>query len=65
MSYYDVHCLNNTFALKNKFNKTKVTDVKQALVIEELSRHDFAALLSPAAEPYLEKIAEKALRNFG
>ena len=38
----------------------KATDVTNALRKEILSPADFAALLSPAAEPYLEKIAARA-----
>ncbi len=38
----------------------KATDVTNALRKEVLSPADFAALLSPAAEPYLEKIAARA-----
>lgn len=36
------------------------TDVKRALAAEYLSIEDFAALLSPAAEPFLEQMAAKA-----
>ncbi|MBP0977778.1 MAG: 2-iminoacetate synthase ThiH [Oscillospiraceae bacterium] len=38
----------------------KATDVTNALRKEILSPADFAALLSPAAEPYLEQIAARA-----
>ena len=38
----------------------KATDVTNALRKEVLSSADFAALLSPAAEPYLEKLAARA-----
>ena len=38
----------------------KATDVTNALRKEVLSPADFAALLSPAAEPYLEQIAARA-----
>lgn len=35
-------------------------DVERALAAEYLSREDFGALLSPAAEPYLEAMARRA-----
>lgn len=35
-------------------------DVKRALMKEQLEIEDFAALLSPAAEPYIEQMAQKA-----
>ena len=42
------------------YDSFKPTDVTNALRKEILSPADFAALLSPAAEPYLEKIAARA-----
>lgn len=42
------------------YNKYTETDVKRALAAEYLSIEDFAALLSPAAEPFLEQMAAKA-----
>lgn len=42
------------------YDKYTETDVKRALAAEYLSVEDFAALLSPAAEPFLEQMAEKA-----
>ena len=42
------------------YNRYTETDVKRALAAEYLSVEDFAALLSPAAEPFLEKMAVKA-----
>ncbi|MGN1111440.1 MAG: 2-iminoacetate synthase ThiH [Oscillospiraceae bacterium] len=46
----------------NGYDYTKYTaaDVKRALSAEYPSVEDFAALLSPAAEPFLEQMAEKA-----
>ncbi len=35
-------------------------DVKRALKADSVTPHDFAALLSPAAEPYLEEMAQRA-----
>jgi len=44
-------------------------EVEQAIARENIGFRDFAALLSPAAEPYLERMAKKArettLRHFG
>lgn len=42
------------------YNRYTETDVKRALAAEYLSVEDFAALLSPAAEPFLEQMAVKA-----
>ena len=42
------------------YNRYTETDVKRALAAEYLSIEDFAALLSPAAEPFLEQMAAKA-----
>lgn len=46
----------------NGYDYTKYTaaDVKRALAAEYPSVEDFAALLSPAAEPFLEQMAAKA-----
>ncbi|MCG2730690.1 MAG: 2-iminoacetate synthase ThiH, partial [Acetobacterium sp.] len=45
------------------------SDVKQALIKEHLSLEDYGALLSPAATPYLEEMAKKAVvetrKHFG
>ena len=42
------------------YDKYNASDVKRALAAEYLSPDDFGALLSPAAEPFLEQIAERA-----
>ena len=42
------------------YSRYTETDVKRALAAEYLSIEDFAALLSPAAEPFLEQMAAKA-----
>ncbi|MBO5163323.1 MAG: 2-iminoacetate synthase ThiH [Ruminococcus sp.] len=42
------------------YNKYTATDVRRALVHESCTVEDFKALLSPAAEPFLEKMAERA-----
>ncbi len=47
---------------KNNFDSDKYTalDVKRALDKDSLSPEDFAALLSPAAFPFLEQMAQRA-----
>lgn len=47
---------------KNNFDPDKYTalDVKRALDKDSLSSEDFAALLSPAAFPFLEQMAQRA-----
>lgn len=42
------------------YSKYKAIDVKRALDKETCDIEDFKALLSPAAEPFLEKMAERA-----
>lgn len=42
------------------YNKYTAADVKRALEAEYPSTEDFAALLSPAAEPFLEQMARRA-----
>lgn len=42
------------------YNKYTATDVRRALAHDACSIEDFKALLSPAAEPFLEKMAQKA-----
>lgn len=45
------------------YTRYTATDVKAALEHETCSIEDFKALLSPAAEPFLEKMAQKASRE--
>lgn len=49
----------------NAYDYTKYTaeDVKRAIAIENRSVEDFAALLSPAALPFLEEIAREAQKE--
>ena len=42
------------------YNRYTAADVKRALAAEYLSPDDFGALLSPAAEPFLEQMARRA-----
>lgn len=47
------------------YNKYTADDVKRALETEYLSTEDFGALLSPAAEPFLEQMARRATIETG
>ncbi len=47
------------------YNKYTAGDVKCALEAEYLSTEDFGALLSPAAEPFLEQMARRATIETG
>ena len=52
----------NVMAQMNSYDYTKYTarDVRAALEHETCSVEDFKALLSPAAEPFLEQMAQRA-----
>ena len=52
----------NVMEQMNSFDRSKYTakDVKAALEHDKCTIEDFKALLSPAAEPFLEQMAEKA-----
>ena len=52
----------NVMAQMNSYDYSKYTaaDVKAALEHDNCTIEDFKALLSPAAEPFLEQIAQKA-----
>ena len=54
----------NVINQMEEYDYTRYTaaDVKAALEHESCSVEDFKALLSPAAEPFLEKMAQKASR---
>ena len=47
------------------YSKYTAKDVRRALDSERCSIEDFKALLSPAAEPFLEQMAKKAQRETG
>ena len=67
MSYYDYQRRYPNAEWSNAL--VAAADVEQALAKEDVSLRDFLALLAPVAEPYLERMAEKAqeitLRHFG
>lgn len=59
--------LDKVIAARNSYEAEKYTaqDVKNALNTDSRTIEDFAALLSPAAEPFLEEMAEKAKEETG
>ena len=69
MSFYDVIQKYDPDRVLAEIEAKTATDVQRALVAEQLDNHDFMALLSPAAENFLEQMAQKAhsitLRRFG
>ena len=48
--------------LKLSIASKTTTDVEQALATERLTHNQFLALISPAAEPYLEAMAHKSMQ---
>src|SRR6056297_2834888 len=48
--------------LVDQIGKRTAADVERALTADRLTPRDLQALLSPAAEPYLEQMAQKAHR---
>lgn len=48
--------------IRLRINSKTITDVERALQARQLTREDFMALLSPAAEKYLEPLAQRAQR---
>lgn len=62
MEVIDSDMLDTVVKGMNDYDYSKFTeaDVKAALCAENVSLHDFQALLSPAAEPFIEEIAKKA-----
>ncbi len=62
MEVIDSDMLDTVVEGMNDYDYSKFTeeDVKAALRAENVSLHDFQALLSPAAEPFIEEIAKKA-----
>jgi len=69
MSYYETIAQYKNFDFDKAFNAVSAEDVRTAVNREVLDVDQLLSLLSPAAECYLEKMAEKAhqvtLRNFG
>lgn len=62
MEQIDSDIMDKVISARNAYCAEDYTgaDVKRALMKEHLEIQDFAALLSPAAEPYIEQMAQKA-----
>lgn len=62
MEQIDSDLLDKVISARNAYQAGDYTpqDVKNALSVEQRGIDDFAALLSPAAEPFLEEMAKKA-----
>jgi len=69
MSYYDVYSRYKALVLEKYFRSVTPQQVESAIAAEAQNENHFLALLSSAAENYLEQMAQKAnsltLRNFG
>ena len=67
MEIIDSDVCSNVMDQMNSFDYSKYTakDVKAALEHERCSIEDFKALLSPAAEPFLEQMAQRARTETG
>lgn len=69
MSFYDCYTENKNIDFDNFFKQIKDEDILSILNKSKLSKYDFLALLSPAAEKYIEQMAQKAhslsLQHFG
>lgn len=62
MEQIDSDIMDKVISARNAYCAEDYTgaDVKRALMKDHLEIEDFAALLSPAAEPYIEQMAQKA-----
>ena len=69
MSFYDIIQKYPAERVLADINAMTATDVQRALASDRIEAHDFMALLSPAAEGFLEEMAQKAhaitLKRFG
>ncbi|MCD2346666.1 2-iminoacetate synthase ThiH [Clostridium guangxiense] len=69
MSFYEKLQQYKNFNFEDFFSRVKDNDIENILCKDNLDEMDFLRLLSPAAERYLEPLAQKArklsLRNFG
>ncbi len=69
MSFYPICAEYNEAPLKEKFAAVTEDDVRRALAKSSLGPEDFLALISPAAQPFIEEMAQKAsqltLQHFG
>ncbi|MEK3701088.1 2-iminoacetate synthase ThiH [Paenibacillus sp. FSL R10-2199] len=62
MSFYDRLTRLDKLPYEGVWKQYTALDVKRALRLEQLDEDGLMALLSPAAEPYLEEMAQKAHR---
>ena len=60
MTFYDELATLNYGAVRDSFEHISAREVAQALAADRLTLQDFAALISPAAAPYLNQMAAKA-----
>lgn len=69
MSFYPICAELGAAPLDERFETTTEEDVRRALAKQSCSPDDFLALMSPAAKPILEEMAQKAsqltLQHFG
>ena len=69
MTFYDIIEKHDPKLVLQEIESMTAADVQRALAAEQLDNRDFMALLSPAAETFIEEIAQKAhaitLRRFG
>jgi len=69
MSFYEEYRRAKNIDLDNFFAKVNRYDVERVLAKDRLKEEDFLVLLSPAANDYLEEMAQKAhqltVQNFG
>ena len=65
MEQIETDIMDKVIAARNQYQSETYTasDVRLALDRERMDIEDFAALLSPAAEPFLEEMAEKAKKE--
>ena len=65
MEVIDSDMLDTVLQKTKEYDPSKCTqkEVREALKKDVLAPEDFAALLSPAAEPYLEQMAQRAMEE--
>jgi len=62
MSYYDVYLKFKALPFEKFFSEISSQDIEQAIRAQRLEENQFLTLLSPAAENYLEEMAQEAHR---
>ncbi|MFA8433529.1 MAG: 2-iminoacetate synthase ThiH [Marinifilaceae bacterium] len=61
MSFFEIVNQSNWDEIRNSIYSKTATDVQLALQKEDCSLEDFKALISPAATPFLEQMAQKSM----